>query len=95
MKVAKDKTYYATAGVQRYLSNHSEDIHNALDRFKNGDFGSSPEKPRNELIKDFGSYELSFGTLWIISYKLFTNRDFITLLLPSEMDVELQNGQGD
>ena len=95
MKTTKDKTCYMTAGVKRCLLNHSEDIQNALERFQRGDFGTRPQKPQNELIIDFGSYELTFGTLWIISYKLFTNRDFITLLLPSEMDGELQNGQPD
>ena len=42
--------------------------------------------PNNELIKHFGSYELSFGTIWIISYHLFRSRDFITLLLPEEYE---------
>lgn len=79
-------TVYMTAGVKRYLLKHSEEIRNALIRFKGGDFGTSSVRHRNELIKDFGCYELDFGTILIISYKLFTNRDFITILLKDEYD---------
>lgn len=75
-----------TAGSKRNLLKHSEEIKKALERFRGGDFGTSSGKPHNELIKDFGSYELPFGTLWIISYHLFSNRDFITLLLPEEYE---------
>ena len=84
----KDKTCHMTAGAKKYLLNYSKEIRNALVRFQSGDFGDTQGRPSNELIKDFGSYELPFGTLWIISYNLFTNRDFITLLLPSEFEGE-------
>lgn len=80
----RDKTVYMTAGAKKYLLKHSEELHRALNSFLAGEFGTSPDKPQNELIQDFGAYSLSFGTLWIISYHLFTNRDFITLLLPCE-----------
>ena len=82
----RDKTCHMTAGAKKYLLNHSKEIQNALNRFISGDFGKGEEKPPNGLIKEFGSYELSFGTLWIISYNIFTNRDFITLLLPCEFE---------
>lgn len=82
----RDKTCYMTAAVKKHLLKHSEEIRNALESFQSGDFGSSAGRPSNDLIKDFGSYELSFGTMWIISYDIFTNRDFITLLLPEEYE---------
>lgn len=94
MKVA----CHMTAGIKRLLLNteRSKEIRNALDRFQGGDFGRVSERPSNDLIKDFGSYELSFGTLWIISYEFFADRDFITLLLPGEYDgPKLQNSQPD
>lgn len=77
-----------TAGVKKYLLKHSEPIQNALKEFQCGNFGNVEEKPQNELIKEFGAYKLSFGTLWIISYHLFSSRDFITLLLPCEYEGE-------
>ena len=80
------ETVYMTAGIKRYLLKCSEEIQNALRRFRNGDMGKSSDKPENSLINDFGSYELSFGTLWIINYGLFSGRDFITLLLPDEYE---------
>lgn len=94
----KDKTCYMTAGVKSLLLNkdHSEEVRNALERFQGGDYGKVSDRPSNDLIDRFGSFELSFGTLWIISYDLFTNRDFITLLLPGEFDgPKLQNSQPD
>ena len=77
-----------TAGVKCKLLNHSKEIKGALERFLDGDFGTSSDefRPDYDLIKDFGRYELTFGTLWIISYNIFTNREFITLLLPSEFE---------
>lgn len=83
---SRDKTCHMTAGVKKQLLNNPEAVRNALKRFRDGDFGSSTHRPENELIKNFGEYELPFGTLWIISYDLFRNRDFITLLLPEEYD---------
>lgn len=80
------ETIYMTAGSKKHLLKHSEEIKRSLERFRAGDFGTSSCRPHNELIKDFGSYQLSFGTLWIISYYLFSNRDFITLLLPEEYE---------
>ena len=82
----RDKTCHMTAGAKKYLLNHSKEIQNALNRFISGDFGDTTDRPSNDLIRDFGSYQLAFGTLWIISYNIFTNRDFITLLLPCEFD---------
>lgn len=82
----KEKTCYMTAGTKKYLLKHSEAIQNALKEFQQGNFGNVEEKPQNELIKEFGSYQLAFGTLWIISYYLFTSREFITLLLPNEYE---------
>ena len=84
----KDKTCHMTARIKRLLLNteYSKEIKNALERFQDGDFGTSSEGPSNDLIKDFGSYDLTFGTLWIINYDLFANRDFITLLLPCEYE---------
>lgn len=84
----RDKTCHMTARVKCKLLNHSKEIRNALERFQGGDFGDTQCRPSNELIRDFGSYQLSFGTLWIISYNLFTNRDFITLLMPCEYEGE-------
>ena len=77
-----------TAGVKCKLLNHSKEIKSALERFLDGDFGTSSQecRPDYDLIKDFGVYCLTFGTHWIISYNIFTNREFITLLLPSEFD---------
>lgn len=75
-----------TAGSKRHLLKHSEEIKRSLERFRAGDFGTSSCRPHNELIKDFGCYELDFGTILIISYKLFTNRDFITILLKEEYE---------
>ena len=89
---ARDKTVYMTAGAKKQLLKHSESIQNALKEFQRGNYGNVEEKPQNSLIKDFGCYELAFGTLWIISYHLFTSIDFITLLLPEEFEGEkLQN----
>ena len=79
-------TVYMTAGVKRYLLKHSEDIQNALKRFRTHDYDSEEGKPENELIAEFGAYRLSFGTVWIINYHLFSNRDFITVLLPKEYE---------
>ena len=75
-----------TAGIKRHLLKCSEEIQNALRQFRNGDMGKSSDMPENSLIIEFGSYELTFGTLWIINYGLFSGRDFITLLLPKEYD---------
>lgn len=75
-----------TLGIKKHLANHSEEIHNALNQFLRGEFGTSSQRPSNDLIRDFGSYELSFGTMWIISYNLFSNSNFITLLLPKEYE---------
>lgn len=86
MNSKKDLTIYPTETVKNLYPNHSEEIQKALKRFRGGDFGTGAGRPPNDLIRDFGSYELSFGTLWIISYNLFTNRDFITLLLPEEYE---------
>lgn len=77
---------YMTAGIKKYLLRHSEEIRNALNQFKSGDYGSGSERPDNSLIDKFGCYELSFGTLWIINYNFFSSREFITLLLPNEFD---------
>ena len=84
----RDKTCHMTARVKKLLLNtkHSNEIRNALKRFQEEDYGDASEKPDNSLIREFGSYELAFGTLWIINYNLFTNRDFITLLLPEEYE---------
>lgn len=82
----RKQTIYTTPEVKKHLANHSEEINTALDRFLGGDFGTSSARPPNDLIRDFGCYQLSFGELWIISYNLFTNRDFITLLLPEEYE---------
>lgn len=82
---------YMTAGIKRHLLKHSQEIKSALERFRSGDFGTSSCRPNNELIKDFGVYELTFETLWIISYHLFSNRDFITLLLPEEYEMNSKN----
>ena len=79
-------TCYMTAGVKKHLLKHSAAVKLALEEFQQGNFGKVEEKPQNELIQDFGAYELSFGTLWIISYHLFSSRDFITLLLPCEYE---------
>ena len=81
-------TVYMTAGIKKQLLKHSEEIRNALNRFKSGDFGNLSEKVINTLIDKFGSYELSFGTVWIINYNFFSDRDFITLLLPEEFEGE-------
>lgn len=90
------ETVYMTAGIKCKLLRYSEEIQNALKRFREGDFGSSSDRPSNDLITGFGCYELTFGTLWIINYDLFTNRDFITLLLPEEFEApKLQNSQAD
>lgn len=87
-------TVYMTAGIKKYLLRHSEEIRNAISRFENGECGSGSEIPNNSHIEKFGSYEMSFGTLWIINYNLFADRDFITLLLPKEYDGEkYQNAQ--
>lgn len=77
-----------TAGVKRLLLNkgHSEEVRKALERFQGGDYGKVSDRPSNDLIKGFGSYSLSFGTLWIISYDFFADREFITLLLPIEFE---------
>lgn len=83
-----EKTCYMTAGVKKYLLKHSEAVQNALKDFLAGNYGKVEEKPENGLIKDFGSFELAFGTLWIINYTLFSDRDFITLLLPCEYERE-------
>lgn len=77
---------YKTEGVRVLYQYHSEDIRKALERFISGDFGSSAGRPSNELIRDFGCYQLEFGMIFIISYKFFTNRDFITILLKEEYD---------
>lgn len=81
-------TVHMTPGIKKRLLNekHSEEIRKALDRFRTGDIESTTGKPDNSLIDSFGRYELSFGTVWIISYHLFSSRDFITLLLPSEYE---------
>lgn len=83
-----EKTCYMTAGVKKCLLKHSEAVQNALKEFQRGNFGNVEEKPSNGLIKTFGCYELGFGTLWIINYALFSDRDFITLLLPCEYERE-------
>ena len=80
------QNYQMTPGIKKHIPNHSEEIQKALERFRGGDLGTGSQKPDNDLIKHFGSYELSFGTLWIISYHLFRSRDFITLLLPEEYE---------
>lgn len=85
-KPKQETTCYMTAGIKGKLLNHSKEIQNALNRFKAGDFGSSSQAPKNERIKEFGSYETSFGTMWVINYKLFRDRDFITVLLPDEYE---------
>jgi hypothetical protein len=77
-------TVYFTAGAKRYLLRYSEDIKDALDRFRNSDYDSDDGKPDNDLIVEFGAYELPFGTIWIINYDLFSGQDFITVLLPTE-----------
>lgn len=88
------ETVYMTAGIKKHLLRHSEEIRNALNRFKSGDYGDLSERLINSLIDKIGSYELSFGTLWIISYGFFSDRDFITLLLPEEFDgLKYQNSQ--
>ena len=81
-----EKTFYKTAGIEKLYQSHRTEIRNAVKRFLSGDFGSGSQVPRNDLIKNFGCYKLSFGTIWIINYKLFRNRDFITLLLPEEYE---------
>lgn len=87
-------TVYMTAGIKKQLLKHSEEIRNALNRFKSGDYGDSSETLINSLIDKIGSYELSFGTIWIINYNFFSDRDFITLLLPEEFEGEKhQNSQ--
>ena len=80
------ETVYMTAGIKRHLLKCSEEIQNALRQFRNGDMGKSSDKPANSLITEFGSYELSFGVIFIISYKLFTDRDFVTVLLKDEYE---------
>ena len=80
------QSYQMTPGVKKHVPNHSEEIHKALAKFNSGEFGTSSHRPSNELIREFGSYELSFGTMWIISYNLFSEREFITLLLPNEYE---------
>ena len=88
------ETVYMTAGIKKQLLKHSEEIRNALNRFKSGDYGNLSEVPINSLIDKFGSYELSFGTIWIISYNFFSDRDFVTLLLPCEFEgTKHQNSQ--
>lgn len=79
-------TVYMTAYVKKYLLRYSEEIRNALNQFRHGEYGNVSEKPTTSLIDRFGSYELPFGTVWIIDYKLFSDRDFITVLLPCEYD---------
>ena len=82
-----ETTVYMTAGVKKYLLNHSEEIKRVLNLFQSGEYGKSSDRPSNDLIRNFGSYhQLSFGTLWIISYNLFSDREFITLLLPNEYE---------
>ena len=83
-----EKTCYMTAGVKKYLLKHSEAVQNALKEFQCGNYGNVEEKPTNGLIKAFGCYNLPFGALWIINYTLFSDRDFITLLLPCEYEGE-------
>lgn len=85
-KQRQETTCYMTEGIKYKALDHSEEIQNALEQFKSGAFGSGSQVPKNELIKHFGSYELSFGTIWIISYNLFRSREFITLLLPEEYE---------
>lgn len=77
-------TVYMTAGVKRYLLKHSEDIQNALRRFRKHDCDTEEGKPDNDLIAEFGAYQMPFGTVWIINYDLFSGQDFITVLLPKE-----------
>lgn len=77
-------TVYMTAGIKRYLLKHSEEIQNALRRFRKNDYDSEDGKPDNDLLVEFGAYELPFGTIWIINYDLFSGQDFITVLLPKE-----------
>ena len=77
---------YTTGGIDRLYQSHQTEIDNIVKRFLSGDFGSSSQAPKNERIKEFGSYEASFGTMWIINYKLFRDRDFITVLLPEEYE---------
>lgn len=87
-------TVYMTAGIKKQLLKYSEEIRNALNRFKSGDYGRCSEKPNNSMIDTFGMYELSFGTIWIINYNFFSDRDFITMLLPDEFEGEKhQNSQ--
>lgn len=85
-KSEPEHTFYKTAGIERLYQSHRTEIRNAVKRFLSGDFGSGSQVTNNELINQFGSYELSFGTIWIISYHLFRSRDFITLLLPEEYE---------
>lgn len=84
MKYNLQDTVYMTAGVKRHLLKHSEDIQDALKRFRTHDYDSEAGKPDNELIAEFGAYRLPFGTVWIINYDLFSGQDFITVLLPKE-----------
>lgn len=92
---SREATCHMTAGIKRLLLNteRSKEIRNALERFQGGYFGRVSERPSNDLIKDFGSYQLSFGTLWIISYGFFADRDFITLLLPEEYEERDEYGK--
>jgi len=82
------ESVYMTAGIKRLLirSDTSEEVRNALKRFENRDYGEFSEKPDQRDISEFGSYKTSFGAVWIINYKLFQDRDFITVLLPCEFD---------
>lgn len=86
MKSEPERTFYKTEGIEKLYQIHREEIRNAVNMFLSGDFGSGSQAPGNDLIRNFGSYDVSFGTLWIISYNLFSSREFITLLLPEEYE---------
>ena len=79
---------YLSEGIERMFrdSEYAKEIMNVLNRFQAGNIESSEGKPENALIKSFGSYETYFGTLWVINYSIFSDRDFITVLLPYEYD---------
>lgn len=81
-----DESVYMTCGIKRLLLNDidSADIKNALNQFRAGYYGSADQRPGNGHIKEFGSYESKFGTVWIINYNFFPDRNFITILFPKE-----------
>ena len=79
---------YMTANVKRLMirPGTSKEVHEALERFENKDYGEYSEKPERADISEFGSYRTSFGSVWVMNFNFFADRKFVTILLPSEYD---------